>query len=170
MPGEIITCWKSRKWDSLNYYSNHEIVLALFCSDDFYKDSVGELQHRVPFIDWKNSWIGEDISREFKRHEHRKKAIWSTRFSSKKEELHLIKFIFSWLTKTPMRKLGKEDAVIFEICPICHNLVEFNQIREDRMKHLTPYGTFLRGHGCQKEYISEEEEEGQFFEARIQGL
>lgn len=161
---EVIICWKSKKWETLHYFSNHEIIIAVFHEDDYTKDYIG-LGIRDSFPNWKNSWIGEDIKREFNTHEHRKKAVWC-KFHNNSDETAVIKYCFSYLTLSSER--DKTETIIFDLCCLCQNVIHWCN-RYNCNWHLKPGGESQRD-ACPQEDSAEEEKQGNFFTARIQGL
>ena len=161
---DIITGWKSSKWETLRYFSNEMIVLAIFSEEDYFKDTAGFTDHlRNDNPVWYNSYIGEDISREFDFHAHRKKAVWMNLISNVTPSD--IKFLFSFLSQRPLTE-GTLFPLTFEHCSYCEQL-KWVHIH-DFETHLIPGGQTCNE--CASYQYTEEEKTENFSQTIITGL
>ncbi len=168
MARSVITSWKDLKWETLRYFLNENIILAVFSEEDYFKDTTGftdPIRRENPL--WHSSYIGEDILREFDKHVHRKKAIWMNLMSRVK--LSDIKFIFSFLSQRQPNE-GKIFPITFTECCFCGE-VKWQDLHPrtiEKDTHLIPGGQTCDA--CAKEGYTEQEKEEAFSQTIITGL
>ncbi len=162
-----IFSWPSLKWRTLRYFKNYDLILATFSEKDYFQDIVGyqdNFRRECPW--WANSFIGEDINREFAKYPDKKKAVWM----SYKSELDFIniRYIFSFLYQ---RDQKEEQPVTFDQCCFCDGLTVSVLVPEEEEEldfHLTPGGKTC--YACPETEFTEEEKTEEYQKTRITGL
>jgi hypothetical protein len=132
----------SCKWSSLLYFNTSDIILATFGEADFYQDiyALSDCRHHSQ---WENSFIGEDIIREFDRHPHKIKVIFIRKERHKTLKDHIIRILNFTSNKNISSNSSPCDSIISQCCN-CNNLVNHSLVDRDTCEdHIYPNGSVV---------------------------